>query len=49
MDKIVLLSCSKSKLDHKAPAQELYSASPTFIKTLAYGRSLKPNKIYINY
>lgn len=47
MDRIVLLSCSKSKLDHKAPAQELYSASPTFTKTLAYGKSLKPDRIYI--
>ncbi len=28
MAKIVLLSCTKSKLDHTAPAQELYSASP---------------------
>ena len=41
MAKIVLLSCTKSKLDHKAPAQELYSASPMFKKTLEYGKSLK--------
>lgn len=47
MAKVVLLSCTKSKLDHKAPAQELYSASPMFKKTLEYGKSLHPDKIYI--
>lgn len=47
MATIVLLSCSKSKLDHAAPAQELYSASPMFKKTLEYGKSLKPDKMYI--
>jgi len=47
MAKIVLLSCTKSKLDHAAPAQELYSASPMFQKTLEYGKSLKPDKMYI--
>lgn len=47
MNTIVLLSCTKSKLDHKSPAQELYSASPTFQKTLQYGKSLKPDKMYI--
>ncbi len=47
MAKIVLLSCTKSKLDKPAPAQELYSASPMFQKTLEYGKSLKPDKMYI--
>jgi len=47
MSKIVLLSCTKSKLDHKAPAQELYAASPMFQKTLEYGKSLKPDKMFI--
>jgi basic membrane lipoprotein Med (substrate-binding protein (PBP1-ABC) superfamily) len=47
MAKIVLLSCTKSKLDHKAPAQELYSASPMFQKTLKYGESLQPDKMFI--
>jgi hypothetical protein len=47
MAHVVLLSCTKSKLDHKAPAQELYSVSPTFQKTLEYGKSLKPDKMYI--
>jgi len=47
MAKIVLLSCTKSKLDKPAPAQELYSASPMFQKTLEYGKSLKPDKMFI--
>ena len=47
MAKIVLLSYTKSKLDHKAQAQELYSASPMFKKTLEYGKSLNPDKMYI--
>ena len=47
MAKVVLLSCTKSKTKHAAPAQELYSASPMFQKTLEYGKSLKPDKIYI--
>ena len=47
MNTVVLLSCTKSKLDHKAPAQELYSASPLFRGTLTYGKSLNPDKMYI--
>ena len=47
MSKIVLLSCTKSKLKHKAPAKELYAASPMFKKTLEYGKSLKPDKMFI--
>ena len=47
MAKIVLLSCTKSKLSKPSPAQELYSASPMFKKTLEYGKSLDPDKIYI--
>lgn len=47
MAKIVLLSCTKSKLDHPCPAKELYSASPMFQKTMEYGQSLKPDKIFI--
>jgi len=47
MAKVVLLSCTKSKTKHAAPAQELYSASPMFQKTLEYGKSLKPDKMYI--
>ena len=47
MAKIVLLSCTKAKLDKPAPAQDLYSPSPMFQKTKAYGESLKPDKMYI--
>ena len=47
MAKIVLLSCTKSKLDKPSPAQDLYSASPMFKKTLEYGKSLKPDKMFI--
>jgi hypothetical protein len=47
MSKIVLLSCSKSKTPYEAPAQELYSKSPMFQKTLEYGKTLNPDKMYI--
>ena len=47
MAKIVLLSCTKSKLNKPSPAQELYSASPMFQKTLEYGKALKPDKMFI--
>ena len=47
MAKVVLLSCTKSKTKHAAPAQELYSPSPMFQKTLEYGKSLKPDKMFI--
>lgn len=45
--KIVLLSCTKSKMDKEVPAKDLYSPSPMFQKTLAYGKSLKPDKMFI--
>lgn len=47
MSKIVLLSCTKSKLDKPAQAQDLYSASPMFKKTLEYGKTLHPDKMFI--
>ena len=47
MAKVVLLSCTKSKLDKPSQAQDLYSASPMFRKTLEYGKSLKPDKMFI--
>lgn len=47
MSKIVLLSCTKAKLDHPVPAYKLYSASPTFRKTFEYGESLNPDKMFI--
>ena len=42
MSQIVFLSCTKSKLDKTSQAQDLYSASPMFRKTLEYGKSFKP-------
>lgn len=47
MSKIVLLSCTKSKLDKPSQAQDLYSASPMFQKTLEYGKALHPDKMFI--
>ena len=47
MARIVLLSCTKAKLDKPSPAQELYSPSPMFQKTKAYGETLKPDKTFI--
>ena len=47
MARIVLLSCTKAKLDKPAPAQDLYSPSPMFQKTKAYCESLKPDKTFI--
>lgn len=47
MSHIVLLSCTKAKLDKPSLAKELYSPSPTFQKTLDYGKQLNPDKMYI--
>lgn len=47
MSKIVLLSCTKSKLNKPSQAQNLYSASPMFQKTLEYGKALHPDKMFI--
>lgn len=47
MATIILLSCTKSKLNKPSQAQDLYSASPMFQKILEYGKSLKPDKMYI--
>jgi hypothetical protein len=47
MSKVIFLSCTKSKLDKPSPAKDLYSASPMFQKTLEYGKSLKPDKMFI--
>ena len=47
MARIVLLSCTKSKLDKPSQAQDLYSPSPMFQKTKAYRETLKPDKTFI--
>jgi hypothetical protein len=44
--RIVLLSCVSTKLDHPAPARELYD-SPLFKKSLAYAESIRPDDIVI--
>ncbi len=46
MQKIVLISCVKKKLAHKAKAGEIY-ISPLFRYQLAYARSLNPDQIFI--
>jgi len=46
MNRIVLISCVKSKLNHPARAEHLY-ISPLFKYNLAYARKLKPNHIFI--
>ena len=46
MKRIALLSCVSKKLDHPAPAAELYT-SPLFRLSLAYARQLHPDAIHI--
>ena len=45
-NKIVLISCVATKRDKALPAEELYN-SDLFHKTLNYGKSLNPDKMYI--
>ena len=46
MKTIVLISCCKTKLNYKAPAELLYQ-STGFKKQLAYAKSLNPDDIYV--
>ena len=46
MNKIVFISCASKKLSHTARAKYLY-ISPLFKKSLAFARSLSPDKIFI--
>ncbi len=46
MKRIVLISCVKRKLPHKARARDLYT-SALFRKSLAYAEQLAPDAIYI--
>ncbi|MBK9793173.1 MAG: hypothetical protein IPP60_08730 [Sphingobacteriales bacterium] len=46
MKRIVLISCVSRKGKTKAKAKDLYKGS-LFINSLAYGQSLKPDKIFI--
>lgn len=46
MSRIVLISCVSRKVGHKAKAKDLYKG-PLFTSSLAFGQSLKPDKIFI--
>lgn len=46
MKTIILISCVKEKQDRTCKAEELY-ISPFFKKSLAYAKSLHPDKIFI--
>ncbi len=46
MRTIVLISCGKTKLKHRAPAGDLYTGS-LFRKSLAYARRRNPDAIFI--
>lgn len=46
MKKIVLISCVKTKLPHKAKAKDLY-ISPLFRYNLKYARQIKPDEIFV--
>jgi hypothetical protein len=46
MGQIVLISCVSKKGKTKAKAKDLYKG-PLFTNSLAYGQSLKPDKIFI--
>lgn len=46
MKTIILISCCKRKLNHKASAEQLYQ-STGFKKQLAYAKSIKPDAIFV--
>lgn len=46
MKTIILISCASKKLDHKAPARELY-CSPLFRESLLFANSFSPASVYI--
>lgn len=46
MKRIVLISCVSRKGNTKLPAKDLYKG-PLFTNSLAYGKSLKPDNIFI--
>ena len=47
MVKIILISCTSRKRDHKAKAKYLYDKSSLFRRSLAYAMLLNPDKIFI--
>jgi len=46
MKKIILISCSKKKMQNETKAEKLY-ISPLFKKSLKFAKMQKPNNIYI--
>ena len=46
MSEVVLISCVKKKLDHAAPAKDLYT-SPLFKLSWEYAKTRNPDKIFI--
>lgn len=46
MKKIILISCVSKKGSKKTKAKDLYE-SPLFLKSLAYGQKLNPDRIFI--
>jgi cytoplasmic iron level regulating protein YaaA (DUF328/UPF0246 family) len=45
-DQVVLLSCVKSKRDHRCRARDMYT-SPLFQKMMAYAERLHPTRLFI--
>ncbi|MBI1338101.1 MAG: hypothetical protein GC164_14240 [Phycisphaera sp.] len=46
MRTFVLIACCKTKLEHPAPARELYRGA-LFRKALAYSRQLNPDAVFV--
>ena len=46
MNKVVLISCASKKLSRRAMVKNLYT-SPLFKMSLAFARSLQPDKIFV--
>jgi hypothetical protein len=44
---IIFLSCTAAKTEYKCRAEELYSPSPMFQKSLEYSKRLKSDRIYV--
>lgn len=45
---VALVACSASKLDHRAPARELYSRSDLFTKALAWGEAFADQALILS-
>ena len=47
MKQVILLSCTKEKLEFKSKVKDLYSPSPNFSNLLNTSKDLKPDKILV--